>query len=114
MAVPKGTRVGGRQKGAKNKATIAREKGHAEIVAAAAAAGVMPLEVMLGAMRDAWAKDDKAGAANFAKDAAPYIHPRLAAIEVQADVEARVEVSTLELVAPLMLPAPEDDDHPTH
>jgi hypothetical protein len=77
----KGTKTGGRRKGAKNKTTLEREAGIAEITAKAAAEGIMPLEVMLGAMRDAWEASDKDAAARFAKDAAPYVHPRLAAVE---------------------------------
>jgi hypothetical protein len=106
----KGQKTGGRQKGAKNKATIERENGHAAIAAAAKAEGVTPLEVMLGAMREAWAAGDKDAAANFAKDAAPYVHPRLAAVDVKADIEATVEVSRIELIAPAIA----GDDHPTH
>ena len=77
----KGVKTGGRAKGAKNKATIEREAGIAEITAQAKANGVTPLEVMVGAMRNAWDKGDHEGAARFAKDAAPYVHPRLAAVE---------------------------------
>ena len=41
-------------------------------------------EVMLGAMRELWAQgtaEAKREAAEIAKDAAPYIHPRLASID---------------------------------
>lgn len=58
-----------------------------EIADKAIAEGISPLEVMLEAMRKAHelAKvtndpDDWSLAAGFAKDAAPYIHPRLQAI----------------------------------
>ena len=64
----------GRKKGAQTKLTQ-------EIAAKASAEGISPLEVMLGAMRNAWENQDKDGAARFAKDAAPYVHPRLAAVE---------------------------------
>lgn len=64
----------GRKKGAQ---TIRTQ----EIAAKASAEGITPLEVMLGAMRQAWDSNDKDGAARFAKDAAPYVHPRLAAVE---------------------------------
>lgn len=77
----KGTKTGGRKKGSKNKATVERETGVAEITAKAAAEGITPLEVMIGAMRHAWDAEDKDAAARFAKDAAPYVHPRLAAVE---------------------------------
>jgi hypothetical protein len=52
--------------------------------------GVTPLEIMLGAARAVWAEAtkgeridlDKAAAASaIAKDAAPYVHPKLASIE---------------------------------
>ena len=63
----------GRPKGSPNKKTQ-------EIAAKAIESGISPLEVMLEAMR--WARDngDLTAAAGFAKDAAPYIHPRLAAV----------------------------------
>lgn len=77
-----GARTGaGRKRGSKNKTTIERETLQAEIVAEAKTSGISPLEVMLGAMRHAWDADDKEAAARFAKDAAPYVHPRLAAVE---------------------------------
>lgn len=67
-----GVKTGGRQKGSRNKATAAKA---AEI----AASGLTPLDYMLKVMRDDTAdasrRDWAAGAA------APYVHPRLAAIE---------------------------------
>jgi hypothetical protein len=77
----RGAKTGGRKKGSKNKATVEREAGIAEITAKAKAEGITPLEVMVGAMREAWGRNDKEAAARFAKDAAPYMHPRLAAVE---------------------------------
>lgn len=52
-----------------------------EIANKAFAEGITPLEVMLGAMREAYERRDMKEAATFAKDAAPYVHPRLAAVE---------------------------------
>jgi hypothetical protein len=72
-----GKKTGGRQKGVPNKRTVQRMA----LVDQATSQGISPLEVMLGAMREAWEAGDKEAAANFAKDAAPYIHPRLAAVE---------------------------------
>lgn len=70
---PKGVRLGGRQKGTKNKTTAARE-------AAIAATGLTPLEYMLNAMRDETLEHrDRMYAANAA---APYVHPKLANIEL--------------------------------
>lgn len=67
----------GRKAGQQTEATKRRLAYSAE----AASAGVMPLEVMLSAMRQAYDAGDMKEAATFAKDAAPYLHPRLAAVE---------------------------------
>jgi len=70
-------RGAGRPLGSKNKRT-------AEIARAAAESGITPIEVMLGTMRELWAQgtpEAKREAAEIAKDAAPYIHPRLASID---------------------------------
>ena len=40
-------------------------------------------------MYDAYTKKDMSAAAAFAKDAAPYMHAKLASIQVQADVEVQ-------------------------
>lgn len=47
----------------------------------AAAAGITPLEVMIQTMRKLWNDGDQMAACAIAKDAAPYMHPRLANIE---------------------------------
>ena len=62
----------GRPAGTINKASAERQ---AEV----AASGLTPLEYMLRIMRDEDA--DKAGRLDAAKAAAPYVHPRLAAVE---------------------------------
>jgi hypothetical protein len=83
-----GERRGGRQKGTPNQRTTARK----EIVERALAEGVSPLDVMLTTMRALWkqavdANGDvvnigKAMQANVvAKDAAPFLHPKLSSIE---------------------------------
>ncbi len=79
-----GERRGGRQKGSGNKKTR-------EIAEKAAESGITPLEVMIEAMRfhhrrAQKANDEKKGehlkeAATMAEKAAPYMHPRLAAVE---------------------------------
>ena len=68
----KGLKTGGRQKGTPNKATAARQ---AEI----AASGLTPLDFMLEVMRDE--ENDLAIRLDAAVKAAPYIHPKLAAID---------------------------------
>lgn len=62
----------GRPKGVPNKATAAK-------AAAIAASGLTPLDFMLQIMRDETKPDGLR--ANMARDAAPYVHPRLAAVE---------------------------------
>jgi hypothetical protein len=69
----KGTKTGGgSRKGIPNKAT-------AEKAQAIASSGLTPLDFMLDVMRDE--KNPLHLRASAAKDAAPYVHPRLANIE---------------------------------
>lgn len=72
MPVPKGTRIGGRQKGTPNKATAAK-------LAQIAATGLTPLDYMLSVVRDETA--ERSVRLDAAKGAAPYVHPKLAQIE---------------------------------
>lgn len=84
MSARGGSRRGaGRKKGSATRRTQ-------EIVAKATAEGITPLEVMLGAMREAWSNDNKLAAATFAEKAAPYVHPRLAAVEHSGNDEKPV------------------------
>jgi hypothetical protein len=77
-----GERRGGRQKGTPNKKNAAT-------IAAIAKAGVTPLEYMLDVMRKPLPKDASAEVKasivsmqfEAAKAAAPYVHPRLSAVE---------------------------------
>ena len=68
----------GRKKGSGTKRTAKTNK----IAAKAAGEGPLPLEVMLVAMREHYAKKRYDKAAAVAKDAAPYVHPRLSAMQV--------------------------------
>ena len=55
-----------------------------KIAEEAAADGITPLEVMLTQMRTYWDADTdeaRAKACDIAKDAAPYLHPRLSAVD---------------------------------
>lgn len=90
-----GEHRGGRKKGVKNKATIERERANAALLEQAKSAGISPLEVMLGHMREQHAlalaatepgarQRHMAAATMAAKDAAPYIHPRLNAVDHSA------------------------------
>lgn len=70
---PGSPKTGGRQKGTPNKATKARETAIAE-------SGLTPLEYMLSVMRDLAADEGKR--LDAAKAAAPYVHPKLANVEL--------------------------------
>ena len=70
---PKGiAKTGGRKKGTPNKASSARAN-------AVAQSGQTPLDYMLGVMRDSAMPPDVR--LDAAKSAAPYVHPKLSAIE---------------------------------
>lgn len=73
MPRPKGTpKTGGRVKGKPNRASVKRQT---EV----AATGETPLDYLLGVMRNT--EGDPAIRLDAAKAAAPYVHPKLAAIE---------------------------------
>lgn len=75
----------GRKKGSKSAETVARETRAKEVAAKALAEGVTPLDVMLGAMREAYEQGGYLVAAAYAKEAAPYVHPKLSSIEAKVD-----------------------------
>ena len=94
---------GGKRSGAGRKVGSATAKTR-QIADKASEDGVTPLEVMLKAMRYSLGEFDKSlavdhlvAAASFAKDAAPYIHPRLSAVEV----DGKLKVSLAEELAAL-------------
>lgn len=74
----------GRKSGAPNKASAARQ---AEV----AATGITPLDWMLGVLRDKTADNERRDKA--ARDCAPYVHPRLAAVELTGADGGPVRVS---------------------
>jgi hypothetical protein len=70
---------GGPRKGAGRPLGAAAQKTR-EIADRASQDGILPLEVMLSTMRELWAvgsAEAKQAACAVAKDAAPYMHPRL-------------------------------------
>jgi hypothetical protein len=118
----KGKKTGGRGRGTKNKLTVERQTEQAAIVAEAKAAGLTPLEVMLENMRFAHRQadeliarvaeasnlnvDDLKGALGMrklaedcARDAAPYVHPRLQAIQHMGEGGGPIEITRIEWVA---------------
>jgi len=72
---------GGARPGAGRKKSSLTEKTRA-IAERATAEGVTPLEVMLQVMAELLLAGEKEKAASVAKDAAPYCHPKLSAVEV--------------------------------
>lgn len=85
----KGKKTGGRTAGTPNKKTVERQA----FIASMTGMAVTPLEVMLEAMREQYEAGNKIAAAQLAKDAAPYIHPRLQQVEQKSDVTVRKTVS---------------------
>lgn len=78
----KGQKTGGRKKGTPNRATAARERSIAK-------SGLTPLDYMLGVMRDTTKPESiRLDAAN---KAAPYVHPKLASVEVKGDADHPIE-----------------------
>src|SRR6516162_2241933 len=91
MARPRGLpKTGGRQKGVANKRTR-------EIAEAAMAQGLTPLEYMLAVLRDETVEPERRD--EMAKAAAPYLHPRLAAIEAKLSVAVDHETALDQLEA---------------
>lgn len=82
-----GARAGaGRPKGAASVKTR-------EIADRASAAGITPLEFMLGALRD----ENQPFAVRFdaAKSAAPFVHPKLSSVEAKVETEVRRPLRTI-------------------
>lgn len=89
---------GGRRQGAGRKVSATTRKTR-EIADQLVQDGLTPLEFMLNVLRDG----TKPFAERFdaAKSAAPYMHPRLAAVEHSGDPENPIEtVTRIELIAP--------------
>lgn len=78
---------GGSRKGAGRKKTADTPEGklRRELAIKALKEGTTPLEVMLEAMKAAYEEGGAKAAMPFAKEAAPYIHPKLAAVETHVD-----------------------------
>lgn len=83
--------AGGKRSGAGRKKGIPNRRTR-EVMDAALASGASPLDIMLGAARAAWERAHEGDdvdldmaklAAEIAKDAAPYVHAKLAPIQPQ-------------------------------
>jgi len=84
---------GGSRPGAGRKQSSLTKRTRA-IAEAVLADGMTPLEVMLKAMRISADAGKWTDAASVAKDAAPYIHPRLAAVQHTGKDEGPIEIAT--------------------
>jgi hypothetical protein len=82
-----GERRGGRQKGSLNKKTLLQQK-------AVEATGVTPLDFMIQIMRDP--KSTPEMKLDAAAKAAPYVHPKLAAYDVNATVAGDLTVEIVD------------------
>lgn len=82
----KGRKTGGRQKGVRNHRTEAQ-------AAAIEASGLTPLEYMLSVLRDSG--QDYEVRLEAAKSAAPYVHPRLANVELSGSKDKPLEVKVV-------------------
>ena len=71
----------GRKKGAVNKATRERQ----EVALRALREGTTPLDVILEAMKSAYEKGGAEAAVPFAKEAAPYVHPKLSNVDANVN-----------------------------
>lgn len=78
----KGKKTGGRQKGVPNKASAAKAKAIAD-------SGMTPLDYLLDVMRNG---EDPIQRLDAAKAAAPYVHPKLAALEHRVDASVTVNI----------------------
>lgn len=88
MAYPRGQpKTGGRTKGSLNK------KDHALRVNAKYN-GMSPLELMVLCMQEAFTAGDKDKGFLYAKDIAPYVHPKLASIDQRTESSLVIEVKT--------------------
>lgn len=79
----KGQKTGGRRKGIPNRATVERQ-------AALEASGLLPLDYLLSVMR---AEGDIELRLEAAKAAAPYVHPRLANVELTGKDKGPLQIN---------------------
>lgn len=91
-AAAKRPKTGGRKKGSLNKKTVEQRQRTEEIVARVFKEGMTPLDILLEAMKEAYQQGGALMAAPWAKDAAPYVHPKLANIDANVQGDFIVEV----------------------
>ena len=82
---------GGKRPGAGRKKGSATKKTR-KLADQVAAEGISPLEVMVEAMRAHYRDKNLDKAAAIAAQAAPYVHPRLSAVQHQGKVGVRLQI----------------------
>lgn len=82
----RGKKTGGRQKGSRNKASVARERQVAN-------SGLTPLDYMLQVMRNPRLPADRRDWA--ANASAPYVHPKLATLQSNVNLTGRLTLGDL-------------------
>ena len=102
-----GARVGaGRKKGSVTPKTQRK----IDIIEMASREGMTPLEVLLKGMRDALAANNIKEACFYAKDAAPYVHPKLATVQHQGDDERPMAFRVLDVLTGVPRAGEDDED----
>jgi hypothetical protein len=108
----------GRPKGAKDgsgTSRAVRQEITKQIAIKASEEGILPLEVMIQAMREAWEAGDKSTAVQVAEKAAPYMHHKLAAVTHSGDQDNPVAYQIMSGVTRQDDPTNDDDQpHATH
>jgi hypothetical protein len=100
---------GGNRSGAGRKPGSRTEKTH-KVAKRAAQEGTTPLELMLRVMREYDDAGESDKAVSIAKDAAPYMHPRLAAVQHTGKGGAPLTITEVIVIRPVAaLPAPESE-----
>src|SRR5436305_615344 len=78
-------KAGGRPKGSRNKRSL-------ELIQRAETKGISPLDLMLEVMHGYWREGDRLAAFACAEKIAPYLHPKLAAVEQKVEAQVRQTV----------------------
>src|SRR5262245_21589036 len=102
---------GGKRAGSGRKPGMVTRKTR-ELADRAAEQGISPLEVMIQAMREHYEAGRLQEAAKVAKDAAPYMHPRLSAVAVDMEGDLRVRMELVEEIVSAPAPLAPSNGHP--
>ena len=82
-----------------------------DIIEMASREGMTPLEVLLKGMREALANNNMKEACFYAKDAAPYVHPKLATVQHQGDDARPLAFRVLDVLTGVPRASDEDEEN---